>query len=145
MGILLAKALQELHDAGFVHCDIKPDNITFDFGDDGEARVAHIIDLGLTLRAGRTHCMGASARKRTWYCNCFFDETPVTPKCDVLGLGGVLQFLVDQMRQEYDVLETVVAMACKPKDEDRPSVMQVHDMLVEVLEGVEEEEAARSW
>lgn len=140
MGVLLTKALHHFHAQGFVHCDLKPDNITFDFCENGTAQAAHIIDLGYTRRVGRTHSFSAAAANRPWYCRCFFDERPVSPACDVLGLGHILQFLVDQMRGEYDVLETVIAMASKPRDEDRPSVMQVHDALVEILDDLEQQE-----
>lgn len=64
----------------------------------------------------------------------------MSPACDVLVPGYILRFLLDQMRGEHDVLEKVITMALKPSDEVRPSVLQVHDALAEILEDLEQQE-----
>jgi serine/threonine protein kinase len=45
VGIDLIKSVKELHTLGYVHCDIKPDNIMFD--DDFKPK---IIDVGLATK-----------------------------------------------------------------------------------------------
>ena len=52
MGIQLIDILEKLHMKGYVHCDIKPDNIMIgDYTRDTELkRKIYIIDLGISHR-----------------------------------------------------------------------------------------------
>jgi serine/threonine protein kinase len=45
VGIELIKSLKDFHSLGFVHCDIKPDNIMFD-----QNKKPKIIDVGLACK-----------------------------------------------------------------------------------------------
>ena len=43
IGVELLECLEKLHDAGYVHCDIKPDNVMIS----GTSGKAFLIDFGL--------------------------------------------------------------------------------------------------
>lgn len=49
----LAPRLREIHQAGYVHSDLKLDNVILEEGDDGSVR-ARVIDLGLCTRLGES-------------------------------------------------------------------------------------------
>ena len=47
----LLEGLKAIHNAGFVHADLKPTNLVFGFGDSEEAmKSVHIVDFGLTKK-----------------------------------------------------------------------------------------------
>jgi eukaryotic-like serine/threonine-protein kinase len=90
LGILLAEALTEIHDAGILHRDFKPANILL--GEDGPK----VIDFGLAALVdvqgditktsdvlGTPHCM-APEQART--------PKDVTTAIDIYALGAVLTF-----------------------------------------------------
>ncbi|XP_063591896.1 uncharacterized protein LOC134768985 [Penaeus indicus] len=56
---LLAKALQEVHAKGVVHCDLKSNNVLVDVDADGKPTGVHIIDFGLARRPGKSLKMRA--------------------------------------------------------------------------------------
>lgn len=57
MGILFAKALQEFHEAGVVHCDTKADSVPSSFSKDAD----HCIDLNHARRPAQSHSCTAPA------------------------------------------------------------------------------------
>ncbi|XP_063590130.1 uncharacterized protein LOC134767010 [Penaeus indicus] len=56
--IKVTEALQEIHDAGFVHCDFKTDNIVVETAKKGQVSKVHVVDFGLTQPVGGSHPLG---------------------------------------------------------------------------------------
>ncbi|XP_037787549.1 uncharacterized protein LOC119583114 [Penaeus monodon] len=54
----VTEALQEIHDAGFVHCDFKADNVVVETAKKGQVSKAHVVDFGLTQPVGGSHPLG---------------------------------------------------------------------------------------
>ncbi|XP_042889668.1 casein kinase I-like [Penaeus japonicus] len=55
MALKTCLALQEIHEQGVVHCDIKPDNVVVDRTSDGALQGVHIIDYNISLAVGGRH------------------------------------------------------------------------------------------
>lgn len=92
LGVLLADALQDIHNAGLLHRDLKPANVVL--GRDGPT----IIDFGLvTFVAGPTDLTNSQAMLGT--LACMPPEQAVSPRAittaaDVYALGATLMFAV---------------------------------------------------
>jgi eukaryotic-like serine/threonine-protein kinase len=82
-----AQALQALHNLGFVHCDLKPNNILVD----AEGRVK-VIDLGQACPVGsvKKRIQGTPDFISPEQCRC----EPVTFQTDVYNLGATMYFLL---------------------------------------------------
>jgi eukaryotic-like serine/threonine-protein kinase len=82
-----AQALQALHNSGFVHCDLKPNNILVD----SEGRVK-VIDLGQACPVGsvKKRIQGTPDFISPEQCRC----EPVTFQTDVYNLGATFYFLL---------------------------------------------------
>jgi serine/threonine protein kinase len=81
--IQTARALQALHEMGYVHCDLKPNNILISTG--GEVKV---IDFGQTCRIGtvKERIQGTPDYISPEQVKC----EPVTPRTDVFNLGATM-------------------------------------------------------
>ncbi|XP_047496528.1 serine/threonine-protein kinase shk1/pak1-like [Penaeus chinensis] len=55
IALKVCQAMKEVHEAGIVHCDLKPDNILVEMSEKGEPQEVHIIDFGLACRFGHTY------------------------------------------------------------------------------------------
>lgn len=81
-----AKALQALHHLGYVHCDLKPNNILRD-GSTGQVKV---IDLGQAAKVGavKSRIQGTPDYIAPEQVKC----EPVTFKTDVYNFGATMYF-----------------------------------------------------
>ncbi|XP_037773753.1 casein kinase I-like [Penaeus monodon] len=52
LALRLTERLQEIHRAGFIHCDLKCNNVTLKLDAEGNLESIHIIDFGLSCRVG---------------------------------------------------------------------------------------------
>ncbi|XP_069983783.1 uncharacterized protein [Penaeus vannamei] len=83
------EALQQIHDAGFVHCDFKVDNVVVETAKKGKVTKVHVVDFGLTQPVGSSHPVGMFGGTE-WACPCLEEGLPLSPSCDVVGLGVFL-------------------------------------------------------
>ena len=91
----LCPALDHLHRQGFVHADLKPENVIITGEADGHRPV--LCDFGLTRRAGERSSSGATGS--------LFALSPeellgleLTPKADLFALGAMLHRLLVERR-----------------------------------------------
>jgi serine/threonine protein kinase len=77
------EGLRYIHDTGYVHLDVKPENILIN--DEGEARV---IDFTITERIGKFHFSVRKIRgSRSYIAPETIRRRPPTPQTDVYSLG----------------------------------------------------------
>ncbi|XP_047492031.1 casein kinase I-like [Penaeus chinensis] len=60
----IAKRIQEIHQAGIIHSDFKPDNCLITFDEEGNPD-AHIIDFGLSTKIGQRSTL-SRGHEETW-------------------------------------------------------------------------------
>jgi len=85
--VQVGKALASLHQAGYVHCDLKPNNIML--GSDGQVKV---IDLGQACKINtvKKRIQGTPDYIAPEQVKC----EPVTPRTDVYNLGATLYWVL---------------------------------------------------
>jgi len=81
--VQIAKALEALHKASYVHCDLKPNNVLIN----GNGQIK-VIDLGQTVRSGmvKQRIQGTPDYIAPEQVKC----EAVTPKTDVYNLGATM-------------------------------------------------------
>nr|XP_027231594.1 serine/threonine-protein kinase VRK1-like [Penaeus vannamei] len=141
IGVRLVQALQELHLHDVIHCDLKPDNVTLQFTEDGQLHALHVIDYGFACPVGGSHPRRKTQDPKPWYCHCFYNGTPMRKECDVQGLGYILEFLEEAMTQESLALDDLIARAFEPEHEKRPTLQEVEALLSSLLASLGETEA----
>ncbi|MEV6964216.1 protein kinase [Hamadaea sp. NPDC051192] len=99
-----ATALAAIHQAGIVHCDLKPDNVIL--GADGP----RVIDFGIA-RALNTHTLTGNVMGTVPYMAPErFHNADVGPRCDVFGWAATMAFAASGRGPfGHDSLATVMA------------------------------------
>lgn len=113
LGIQLIDQLEAIHSAGFIHNDIKPENIVFtrEEGKDGEwsAKIAGFInttcfsDNGLYDTFVKEHFGYRNLMLNSFFHVCAYNTTP---RDDMISLGYTLLHLVDQLPYEASYQRT---------------------------------------
>nr|XP_027208392.1 uncharacterized protein LOC113802123 [Penaeus vannamei] len=129
--LCVTERLQDLHRAGFVHGDLKLNNVTLK--EDGERNVesVHLVDFGLSARVGERFPPRKRPRNMAWYCGCRYAGRPLVPPCDLPGLATILARL---FRGRDDV---------PPKHDQRPALEDVRRCLAEACASLPPEEEGR--
>ncbi|MFJ4908214.1 serine/threonine protein kinase [Streptomyces sp. NPDC093249] len=81
----LCEILHEVHESGFVHCDLKPENVIVE--PDGRLR---LIDMGLSVRAEVPTDSGHGSTGYASAPQLEGSERGLTPHADIFGLGCML-------------------------------------------------------
>lgn len=138
------EALEATHQAGVLHCDVKPGNILLRC--DSQGWQAQLIDFGIGVRMAE-QAVGTSAEERRpgtlgfaapEQLGCTFN-TPVTAAVDVYGLGQTAIFAVtgqppnkcrsDQLQQCAGPLAEVLLHCIEHEPRQRPRVEQLRRFL----------------
>jgi serine/threonine protein kinase len=117
IGLSLCAALENLHDNGLMHRDIKPGNIIFING------TPKLADIGLVTEAGHTiSYVGTSG--------FIPPEGPTSPQADLYGLGKVLYEITTGMdRLDFPELPTDLG-----EFPDREAVLEINAVVVKACE-----------
>ncbi|XP_037796463.1 mitogen-activated protein kinase spk1-like, partial [Penaeus monodon] len=100
----IAKRLQEIHEAGIIHGDFKPDNCLITFDEEGNPD-AHIIDFGLSTKIGQRSTLSRGHRedwysilkKRPWYAVETFTGLPLQPATDVVAFSFIVLYVAKKI------------------------------------------------
>ncbi len=83
----LCDVVQHVHDAGFVHCDVKPENILI-----SEAGRPYLVDFGSARKTRQSPALPVTATPG-YASPELLRHQPVGPQADVYGLGSLLHSL----------------------------------------------------
>jgi serine/threonine-protein kinase len=86
-----ASALAAAHQAGIVHCDVKPDNVLLRFGERSDAK---LTDFGLAQALGGDRKSRGLAGTPLYMAPEIFDGHPTDSAADVYALGATLFHLI---------------------------------------------------
>ena len=163
IGALVAGALAALHDAGVVHCDIKPENVLVLSGHSwrGVAPAVKVIDFGVARHVDEAPADDASiAGTPAYMAPEQWRGTPV-PASDVYALGCLLfelltgetpfdgslpQLMLAHLEQRAPRpswlrtgvpidLELVILRALAKDPANRPTMLELADALADVADG----------
>lgn len=136
---MVANGLNSMHQQGFVHCDIKPNNILLN--KDGEMK---IIDLGQSCKIG-------TIKKRIQGTPDYIApeqvrRNPLGPKTDIFNLGATMYWAltgknVPTLIPKKDTLDVFLKQPLKPPHEIKPGISEPISNLV--IHCVQEDPAKR--
>lgn len=144
VGAQLAAALDALHSAGIVHCDVKPSNVLAG-GENGEDPVK-LTDFGLAYRIGGTETITFNTTgggTRGFTAPEVESGRPPQPRSDVYALAATVYALItgrpptpgapgaDLDLDEGPLRDLLTAML-RPEPGDRPGVPEVRERLAEI-------------
>ncbi|MBV1853499.1 serine/threonine-protein kinase [Catellatospora tritici] len=120
-----ATALAAIHQAGIVHCDMKPDNVIL--GLDGP----RVIDFGIARALG-THTLTGNVMGTVPYMAPErFQNTDVGPSCDVFGWAATIAFAASGRGPfGHDSLATVMARVLH----EPPDLANLSGPLLEIVQ-----------
>lgn len=144
LALSLAERLQEVHEASFVHCDLKSTNVTLDLDAEQNPESVYIVDFGLSNCIGESLMPQPKNKALHWYCDCLFNGSPLTEKCDLLGLGIIFQ---DMFRGRKDIpsdLVKLAALCTRSSHDERPDLESVVECITKACQPREETEPPRN-
>ncbi|MDI1464133.1 serine/threonine-protein kinase [Catellatospora sp. KI3] len=130
-----ATALAAIHQAGIVHCDMKPDNVIL--GLDGP----RVIDFGIARALG-THTLTGNVMGTVPYMAPErFQNIDVGPSCDVFGWAATMAFAASGRGPfGHDSLATVMARVLH----EPPDLANLSGTLLDVVrQGLDKDQHAR--
>lgn len=124
----LAECVAEIHTAGVIHTDLKPDNVmvTLSKRPDGLAKV-RIVDFGHGRRLGEhpVTCDGLCPARYFWVSPEALGGARVSPASDVYSLGVLMQQVASWMQDSPPTLPHLAARATCPRPGDRCDLREV--------------------
>ncbi|MBY0552760.1 MAG: serine/threonine protein kinase [Candidatus Obscuribacterales bacterium] len=124
LGIQICDALENLHEAGFVHRDVKPQNIMVDRDETGKV-VGKLIDFGIVHALGREQSLTGTndvLGSLDYLSPEHFTPRELDRRSDIFSLGCTLHFLITQ-KPPYreDSLTTLLEKIAKEERSPLPT------------------------
>ncbi|CAN1190345.1 Mitogen-activated protein kinase kinase kinase 20 [Linum perenne] len=117
----ILKGLSHIHGKGFVHCDIKLQNLLV--FDDGEVKIA---DFGLAKRTEEDRKQGSKFQIRgtpLFMAPESVSDNVYSPACDVWGLGcAVVEMLAGKPARKFDAGMNVFSFLVKIAGDESPAI-----------------------
>lgn len=116
LSIALINRLKYFHDAGYLHRDVKPENILI--SQEGDEFTVYLIDC--TFSALKTDRVTSSAGTPPYAgFECYLEKTPKNYKTDIRALGRVLMFVWGEMYSKdensaFSNRDTIIKYAIQP-------------------------------
>lgn len=133
LALRVTDRLRELHQAGFVHCDLKSNNVTLKLDAEENVKSVHIIDFGLSLRMGKMQKLNRPTQPKRWYCECVFESSPVSGKCDLPGLSTIFTTLFGKRDDIPHHLLDLAKRCASPSHAERPDLEHVRECFVKAI------------
>ncbi|KAG0728264.1 Eukaryotic translation initiation factor 2-alpha kinase pek-1 [Chionoecetes opilio] len=132
--LLLCRALQQLHRRGYVHNDLKDNNVVVRRDqNDGHLHVS-IIDLGLARRKGVPLFATRRDQARSWMAPELFECEPCRASMDVFSLGSLVWQVLGMCRDNYPLLNCMADEAMAEDPRHRPSIKAIKRALKSFLQ-----------
>ncbi|XP_042892346.1 serine/threonine-protein kinase STY13-like, partial [Penaeus japonicus] len=121
-GINVCQRVSEVHQRGFVHCDINSANLIV-----GEDLDISVIDFGSATRIGG-HPRYPDERRCQWQAPELSEFYPISAKADTYSVGAILRQLFSKV-EHVTGMEDVLRAALDKDPEQRPSLTEVIEAL----------------
>ncbi|XP_071539204.1 casein kinase I-like [Panulirus ornatus] len=135
--MLVAQKLDEIHEKGYAHNDLKVNNITVGVSKNVDI---HIIDYGLSTRLGKVLWPSGKRRvRRCWYAPELYAGKPATRASDVYSFGDVIANVSKRVynREISGALTVLQKFAMKERPADRPTLSALIKQLEVIVEAVD--------
>ncbi|KAK8722178.1 hypothetical protein OTU49_012312, partial [Cherax quadricarinatus] len=131
--IKLAESLQEVHDKGFVHMDLKADNVLVQHVEEDSNFHVNIIDFGLARKAGEDH-RGFNSQSEHYAPETRI-KGKVSPTMDVYSFGDLISFVSDYLKnkKQSKKLNVLAREMMDPEAGKRPNLTIVQERLHEIM------------
>ncbi|XP_063601901.1 serine/threonine-protein kinase PknG-like [Penaeus indicus] len=111
----LALKVREIHQAGYAHNDLKPDNVILETSADGAVR-ARVIDLGNCTRFGVSPGFQGKPEAHRHVAPELFQRGVGTVESDTFSLGIILRLVLgtyaSSFPEDFELLHLARAMMC---------------------------------
>ncbi|XP_042882008.1 tyrosine-protein kinase fynb-like [Penaeus japonicus] len=121
-GINVCQRVSEVHQRGFVHCDIDSANLIV-----GEDLDISVIDFGSARRIGG-HPRYPDEHRCQWQAPELSEFYPISAKADTYSVGAILRQLFSKV-EHVTGMEDVLRAALDKDPEQRPSLTEVIEAL----------------
>ncbi|KAK8731515.1 hypothetical protein OTU49_007644 [Cherax quadricarinatus] len=128
VGLEIGYKLREIHTAGYVHSDLKDDNVMVEGSP--EAPEVSIIDYGLTCLSGKTIYLIGNPETHPWYAPEVLDQQPSTYASDVFSYGYLMKGILETRPQRYKILDKLFKQAMNANPRRRPTL----NFMIKVIE-----------
>ncbi|XP_047481691.1 serine/threonine-protein kinase/endoribonuclease IRE1-like [Penaeus chinensis] len=130
----LALKVREIHQAGFAHNDLKPDNVILETSTDGAVR-ARMIDFGLCTRLGVSPGFEGKPEGHRHVAPELLRRGVATVESDTFSLGILLRLVLGTYassfpEKDFELLHLAEAMIC-PDPHWRPRFQMCLEVLAD--------------
>ncbi|KAK8739464.1 hypothetical protein OTU49_003335 [Cherax quadricarinatus] len=129
----LAESLQQVHDKGFLHMDIKTDNVLVQHVEGDSNFLVNIIDFGLAWKTGEDH-RGFESQSEHYAIETHV-KGKVSTTMDVYSFGDLISFVSEYLKNKNQSkkLNVLAREMMDPEAKKRPKLTVVQERLHEIM------------